>query len=759
MSMLRNVCCFTHRGLVYLLFGLVLGTCVSSRTLAINENCRDIQFRGESGPLSQDKVKFHVKDSAGTLLDESCEIQVKANEFGDDFAARIPGAWGTGGVGSESCGPLNFGLNLPTRLPNNTCGSVAVSPPYSCKHSLKTLPAKPRANPPIPKTKVLRICCFEGSTSCRGKAIGSKTGRPATFTCTAGNVGHACTVDAGCDTSPGNGRCGRRPITLQALNITTNDPPGFQPPDSDLPSVGGISPVVVDPIGMVQRAPKTLQSCRGALRTAMKSLAQTTVDTREKCYGQVMAGKLDPGTDCTSVDIRGKIAAAKDNLKGVATTNCLPQGSPLRQGFKTCPAASDSPCQGIPMNTCTAPSSNVGNACASPADCDSSPGYGDGRCGAPGDWASAADCLSCLGDYVTTTAVYDKYGDAPPIQQDPPDPGIAADINCQDAIGNALGDLISAQLGVTFTCQSGLDAGITPLPLYGMCTNGTVLACTVDSDCDSAPEAGDGRCGPDGVCIAGGASCTADEDCDSSPSAGDGRCGPDGGCFHCAVDQNCDTVRSSGDGVCTGGVCSRGMVGSCVSNRDCDTVKSSNDGRCGAGYCKDVDPTSGRAKAEGQAGAAMTKACVVDQGTTDLIPDLSSCGIDIDSETTCVIANGRSVGAALADAVIPEGIITPCFDTTGCWAGSYTGGSSGTWNSNLVPSGTTLSGSVTIHDNVNGTQSGSVSGTIMCNQITFGTVSGGITFAGTVTSSNTMSGTWSSSTFGSGTWAGSRCLP
>jgi hypothetical protein len=119
-------------------------------------------------------------------------------------------------------------------------------------------------------------------------------------------------------------------------------------------------------------------------------------------------------------------------------------------------------------------------------------------------------------------------------------------------------------------------------------------------------------------------------------------------------------------------------------------------------------------------------------------------------------------GTATRTATIPRTVTaTPtatgtCFDVTGCWAGSYTGGASGTWSANIVQSGTTLSGSGTINDAVVGTQSGALSGTIACNQITWGVTPTNATFTGTVTTENSASGTWSGSSGLSGTWGGVR---
>jgi hypothetical protein len=83
----------------------------------------------------------------------------------------------------------------------------------------------------------------------------------------------------------------------------------------------------------------------------------------------------------------------------------------------------------------------------------------------------------------------------------------------------------------------------------------------------------------------------------------------------------------------------------------------------------------------------------------------------------------------------------------GFWSGTYAGAQSGAWTANFSPSGTTLSGNVS----VDGSEPAPMTGTIECNQITFGSV-GGVTFSGTV-SGTCAGGSWQAGDF-SGSWTG-----
>lgn len=651
-------------------------------TLAVSPHCRDLEFNGAAGAASHDKVKFRVKDSLGTLLDESCLIQVQPSESAISFASRIPGAWGT------SAGAVCPSM-LPSPLPNKTCGTANTG--YSCKHTWVFKKGKLPTDPP--KKRYLRICCFE-SPNCKGPSLGAPTKK----LCTAGNVGAACKHNTDCDTSPGNGRCSRRPITIQ----TKVESLAYTPADSEIPFAGGITPVAIDPIGMTQKAPKALQSCRTGLRDAMQNLAQAYWEGVADCWLHVMKGEpAYDSVDCNNPDLSDpvlapfkQIVSAQAKLQDVAATQCLPSGSPLAQGFTQCPSSA---CSGSPMDTCTAPASHLGASCTSHDDCNTNDGVcsgatctagmigqfctvnqdcntKDGQCGAPDDWSLAADCLFCSAAAEVTAPGPDIYG-SPPIQ-DPqnPDPSLDPFIKCQDTIGHIATSLLNGQLNATFNCQSGVDSGATSLPAQGLCTSGSVQSCVSDVECDTAIDTGDGYCAPapvsgyalGGVCTSGKIdSCSVDPDCDTLPGLGDGRCGPDLACVagkgHCTIDQNCDTNH---DGHCSiGGTCDVGIIGKpCTIDRDCDS--SPADGQCSNGYCKFSDAKGLRANAETNALDRLNRACFIDTDAdlipdTDLIAGLTSCGTDIDSEFDCLRFDVRDVSARVADMAVPEGIASP----------------------------------------------------------------------------------------------------
>lgn len=611
---------FVRHGLLCLLLAPAVGAVIPATALAIKANCRDLEFNGAAGDASHDNVTFQVKDSLNTLLDESCVIQVQPSESAISFASRIPGAWGT-----------SQGTVCPAALPtdNKTCGTVGTG--YSCKHTWVFKAGKLPADPP--RKKFLRICCFE-SPNCKGPALG----KPTKKLCTQGIVG-PCTQNSECDSPPGmgNGRCSRRPITIQ----TKVESLAYTPADNEIPFAGGITGVAVDPIGMTQRPFKSLQSCRHVLGVGLTQLAHVTLGELVGCHLQVMKG--DPnltGADCNGVsalsDPSGAIDAAKAKLSALANAVCAPSGSPLSLGYKSCP----SPCAGDIINTCTA-GFLIGYPCSSHAQCD----YiipGSGHCGGPGDWSAAADCMSCLEEAAVTAAVTDKYGPTGPgvVGQD-----ISAEAGkCQDTIGDTLRSLIHAHLSTTVSCQLKVDTGSTALPEKGICVAGNVVPCSTDPDCDTTVGMGDGKCGVDGLCVAGQVTqCATDPDCDV------GTCGPFELCTAGNVGLPCGTNRDCVVGTCgISGLCTAGNVGlPCATYRDCEPER----GSCNAGFCKNVDYKGKRTAAES---STMTH---INGGCDDLtVAELQGCGTDEASVMDCVIENGRKVGGALSDALFPEGI-------------------------------------------------------------------------------------------------------
>ncbi len=105
-----------------------------------------------------------------------------------------------------------------------------------------------------------------------------------------------------------------------------------------------------------------------------------------------------------------------------------------------------------------------------------------------------------------------------------------------------------------------------------------------------------------------------------------------------------------------------------------------------------------------------------------------------DAESTCDIGAYESGTAA------------SCF--TGCWAGTYTGGLTGSWFLNVDASIITI----TLNGAALGTFTASETVDCTTGAITIGVISGGVTFTGTL-AGNCASGSWSSSGF-TGTWSG-----
>jgi len=631
-------------------------------------HCRDFEFTGAAGAGSQDVTTFKVVDSLGIRLDQSCTMRVEQNESGIHFASRVPLEWGTSAGGTCLSVP-------PTPVPNKSSPKSCATLPdqsYSCTHQFVFKKSKTAGADPA--KKYIRICCFEGPNCTKRPAFGKST--QAKCQAPVAKVGMSCTTDPNCDTSPssGDGRCGQRPMTVQAkvqgkFDFTPSQVCTAVAPPSEgcIPFSGGISLVAIDPIGMVQRPPETQQSCRGALRSAEKSLVVAGLKALRKCYFNMMT---DPAfaVDCSAIDTNNpffkNVQDAIAALNKVAGNTCASQGSPQRLGYKTCPAP-----------------------------CDSSI--------AITDWPSVASCLSCVAQTAATTAINDKYSGAGTLSAaNSPDPN---DVKCQDKIGDMLTALVSGELAETFSCQSNVDGGTKSAVEHGVCLSPDPKACVTDAACDTVQASADGicdtdvthtcvsdndkigarcstdaacdmirgsadgRCRPDGVCITGKQPCVVDVDCDSAAGSGDGRCGTDGFCRagkgQCLSDHDCDSHHGNNDGLCDiggTGLCTAGNISqACQTGPECDTDPSSDDGICSAGPCKNT--VGNRPKLEKVAAAGIKRGCVKDLGAGpfDFVQDFGPCnglGFDSESAAECVVKNARSVANQVADGVIPEGI-------------------------------------------------------------------------------------------------------
>jgi hypothetical protein len=194
-------------------------------------------------------------------------------------------------------------------------------------------------------------------------------------------------------------------------------------------------------------------------------------------------------------------------------------------------------------------------------------------------------------------------------------------------------------------------------------------SCNTDADCDSAPSAGDGKCGrpQDWAAAASCMACQAEEAIvaameDKYGTAGSGMPPEDVKCqdtigrefadlmrVHLAITTKCQKLLDGGKAVlafCQNGQCvaPASRVGAtCMTNDDCTPSDTQ--------LCKYADQSKGRILAEMKGRFTLEKAC----GQTD-ISTLDTCGIDLPGLEDCVVDNGRTVGTTIADAIFPEGV-------------------------------------------------------------------------------------------------------
>ena len=197
----------------------------------------------------------------------------------------------------------------------------------------------------------------------------------------------------------------------------------------------------------------------------------------------------------------------------------------------------------LTKKVCSAPDSKIGKDCAVPADCDSGPGVGDGRC----------DPRKITGFTLATTAT--NVGNKPipwyfPVVEAKEKacsaPDIMAGTQCANngacdspaGSGNGVCDIVANPWVVDNGYQHDPPesdhahvprGGATPLLAFCVAPAGSVgNACTKNTDCDSAVGVNDGVCSA--VCTAppakAGDACVIDADCDTAP--GNGTCNPDG---------------------------------------------------------------------------------------------------------------------------------------------------------------------------------------------------------------------------------------
>ena len=192
--------------------------------------------------------------------------------------------------------------------------------------------------------------------------------------------------------------------------------------------------------------------------------------------------------------------------------------------------------------------------------------------------------------------------------------------------------------------------------------------CNTDLDCDSNVGAGDGRCGSPADWAAA-ASCMTCQTEDAVVTAIEDKYGLVGSGLppetvkcqdqigrtfadllktQLAVTAKCQKLLDGGKTVlafCQNGpgVGPPSHVGqTCMTDANCTPPDTQ--------LCKYADQSRQRSFAEAKAMLTIDKACQM----TDF-SELDTCGIDLADTETCVVDNGREAGAAIADAIYPEG--------------------------------------------------------------------------------------------------------
>jgi hypothetical protein len=195
-------------------------------------------------------------------------------------------------------------------------------------------------------------------------------------------------------------------------------------------------------------------------------------------------------------------------------------------------------------------------------------------------------------------------------------------------------------------------------------------SCSTDADCDSLPGALDGKCGrpEDWAAAAACLTCQAEDAVvtaitDKYGDAGPGMQPEDVKCqdvigrtftgllqTHLAVTAKCQKGLDGGKvllAFCQNGLCvgpPNSIDAPCMTNDDCTP------GQPDIQLCKYADQGKTRALAENKARLVLDKVC---QNTDFLL--LDTCDIDLPGVEDCVIGNGRTTEAAIADAMFPEG--------------------------------------------------------------------------------------------------------
>jgi len=258
--------------------------------------CRDLVFSGAAGAASNDIVTLRVVDQAGSVLDESCPIQVHNNETARAFAARITGAWGDGTGGS---------CTEPAPLPAKSCGN-ALFGGRSCKHQYKFKADKHTIDPDDGLIRI-RVCCKD-TPNCKGTNL-----------------------------------------TNSPISVQTKKAPEIMFGPAVPPVVGiDITPVSVDPIALIERPHAALQSCRKELSKVVAGAGPKLLSAVVQCRSAALRDEAAP--DCTTLTTEdSKVIAADQGLhEGLAEAvarGCA--GLPGDYGYLSCPV----PCSALPVGT------------------------------------------------------------------------------------------------------------------------------------------------------------------------------------------------------------------------------------------------------------------------------------------------------------------------------------------------------------------------------------------------------------------------
>ncbi len=258
-----------------------------------------------------------------------------------------------------------------------------------------------------------------------------------------------------------------------------------------------------------------------------------------------------------------------------------------------------------------------------------------------------------------------------------------ADCNSVNGDSDPNEAVATAEDAVTTAAEACKPAGSPRALGYGTCPDPCTMSvntcaapvsrvgapCATDSDCDSALGAGDGKCGrvEDWDAAADCLMCQAETAVVDAITDKYGSIGSDAppDAIDCqdqigkalqglvrtqvAVTAKCQKLLDGGKTVlafCQSGECvgPPSHVGEpCMTNDDCTPPDTQ--------LCKYADQSHARSLNEIKARSDLDQAC----GQTDF-STLDTCGIDLASEQDCVIANGRTTGDTIADAIFPEGV-------------------------------------------------------------------------------------------------------